>query len=412
MPKPSSSNLPYEDYRELLRYGLLLKKASQDIIDDLVYSCQSKEEAIMILDLPPTYNNLPISESIKCLEFGNSSIPNSIKSELIKNGINAEVAELLSISCSSLEEALLNLELQSSNCPQAFLDPNEEFKENEDINTEYFEKLKDYRISICENKSVFDNFSILDDVSECSLTLKRINKEMKSLSTSSPIHSNASIFSLFDSESNHRVKFLISGNNDTPYAHGLYAFDVLLPSNYPIFPPKVNFITTGGGTVRFSPNIYQNGKVCLSIIGTWPGNSEEQWDPTKSTMLQVMISIQSLIMDNNIFQKEPAFSSLEADAIENKNYQMEVKYANMKFAMIEHLKNPLKGFENVIKLHFKIKAKEILKTTSRWVNEAKKCKGIHFSMQNEKIGDLFNRETPGKVFELLHEELTKLLKNL
>ena len=29
--------------------------------------------------------------------------------------------------------------------------------------------------------------------------------------------------------------------------------------------------TTGGGTVRFNPNLYNSGKVCLSLLGTWPG---------------------------------------------------------------------------------------------------------------------------------------------
>jgi len=28
-------------------------------------------------------------------------------------------------------------------------------------------------------------------------------------------------------------------------------------------------MTTGGGTCRFNPNFYANGKVCLSILGTW-----------------------------------------------------------------------------------------------------------------------------------------------
>lgn len=29
--------------------------------------------------------------------------------------------------------------------------------------------------------------------------------------------------------------------------------------------------TTGGGKVRFNPNLYNNGKVCLSLLGTWSG---------------------------------------------------------------------------------------------------------------------------------------------
>lgn len=54
---------------------------------------------------------------------------------------------------------------------------------------------------------------------------------------------------------------------------GFFYFTISCPSNYPNEPPKVKFHTTGGGTVRFNPNLYANGKVCLSILGTWSGNS-------------------------------------------------------------------------------------------------------------------------------------------
>lgn len=45
--------------------------------------------------------------------------------------------------------------------------------------------------------------------------------------------------------------------------------------------------------MRFNPNLYNCGKVCLSLLGTWSGPG---WDPKTSTLLQVLISIQSLIM--------------------------------------------------------------------------------------------------------------------
>lgn len=44
---------------------------------------------------------------------------------------------------------------------------------------------------------------------------------------------------------------------------------------------------TGGGSVRFNPNLYKCGKVCLSLLGTWSGARGESWDPVASSMLQV-----------------------------------------------------------------------------------------------------------------------------
>ena len=76
---------------------------------------------------------------------------------------------------------------------------------------------------------------------------------------------------------------LIIGPADTPYANGCFLFDIFLPAEYPNTPPKVQFLTTGGGRVRFNPNLYDNGKVCLSLLGTWAGPS---WDAAHSTLLQ------------------------------------------------------------------------------------------------------------------------------
>ena len=51
--------------------------------------------------------------------------------------------------------------------------------------------------------------------------------------------------------------------------------------------PQVNLQTTGRGSVRFNPNLYNCGKVCLSLLGTWPGQKEEMWNEKASTFLQV-----------------------------------------------------------------------------------------------------------------------------
>ena len=69
------------------------------------------------------------------------------------------------------------------------------------------------------------------------------------------------------------------GSEGTPYAHGAFIYDCYFDDNYPSRPPKFLLKTTGGDTVRFNPNLYNNGKVCLSLLGTWGDN----WSST-STM--------------------------------------------------------------------------------------------------------------------------------
>ena len=39
--------------------------------------------------------------------------------------------------------------------------------------------------------------------------------------------------------------------------------------------------------LRVNPNLYENGYVCLSLLGTWNGRPEQCWNPEASTLLQV-----------------------------------------------------------------------------------------------------------------------------
>lgn len=46
---------------------------------------------------------------------------------------------------------------------------------------------------------------------------------------------------------------------------------------------------------------YDTGKVCLSLLGTWEGPS---WDPQTSTLLQVLVSIQAMILGVRASERE------------------------------------------------------------------------------------------------------------
>lgn len=121
---------------------------------------------------------------------------------------------------------------------------------------------------------------------------KRIAKELASMHNSLPSNASNSIFVCMDEQRCDLLKVLVSGPDDTPYQNGLFEFDVFFPGNYPQAPPRCCFLTTGGGSVRFNPNLYADGKICLSILGTWEGRPEEKWNPFCS-LLQVLISIQA-----------------------------------------------------------------------------------------------------------------------
>lgn len=112
----------------------------------------------------------------------------------------------------------------------------------------------------------------------------RISQEVSTLATSLPVQPDSSIFLRVDEDRFDVMRALITGPKGTPYEGGCFEFDILLPPDYPNKPPHVQFITTGGGRVRFNPNLYNTGKVCLSLLGTWSGPG---WNSKTSTLLQV-----------------------------------------------------------------------------------------------------------------------------
>jgi len=61
----------------------------------------------------------------------------------------------------------------------------------------------------------------------------------------------------------------LTAPEDSVYCHKLLKLEFEIPVRYPIVPPTVKFIQHSG--MRIHPNLYVEGKVCLSILGTWAG---------------------------------------------------------------------------------------------------------------------------------------------
>ena len=136
--------------------------------------------------------------------------------------------------------------------------------------------------------------------------MTRIAKEMATLSTNLPVEFGSSVFVRVDESRMDLIKALIVGPQGTPYANGCFEFDIYLPGDYPNKPPFVLLRTTGKGSVRFNPNLYNCGKVCLSLLGTWAG---EKWNPEVSSLSQVINSILFLIFVEQPYFNEPGYQS-------------------------------------------------------------------------------------------------------
>lgn len=222
--------------------------------------------------------------------------------------------------------------------------------------------------------------------------LKRLAAEFSDFESCLPIHEESSVFFRFCDESMCHAQMLIIAVDDTPYATGCFIFDVKFPDNYPQSPPKVNLQTTGRGAVRFNPNLYNCGKVCLSLLGTWSGRSEgERWNPGLSTFLQVAISIQSLIFVPEPYFNEPGWERYMGTADgdrRSKQYNVVIEKGTTQHAIIEMIQDPPEAWKDVILTHFRMQSARVMKNVTKWHGKdhelTKKVQGLLEGLQEKK----------------------------
>eukprot|EP01080_Neovahlkampfia_damariscottae_P002281 gene2281-2454_t len=157
-----------------------------------------------------------------------------------------------------------------------------------------------------------DHFQIVNDIEDHhfknqitnqnhSKFIQKIQQEWKLLKSNLPNE----IFVIVSEKNMNLMRGIIIGQKNTPYNNGIFIFDIFLPSNYPVAYPKIYFWSYGS---RLNPNLYENGKVCLSLLGTWEGrDSCEVWNPKNSNVLQVLLSLLGLVLVSEPYFNEAGY---------------------------------------------------------------------------------------------------------
>lgn len=142
---------------------------------------------------------------------------------------------------------------------------------------------------------------------------------------------------------------IIIGPENTPYEGGFFYFYILFPNNYPFSPPDITLMTTAQNTVRFNPNLYENGKVCLSILNTWMG---PQWTSGLS-LSTVLLSIQSIMNEEPYYNEPGASTSDIRNSLFNpvKDYNDIIFHETIRVAVIRMIEGSLdtKDMPSVLK---------------------------------------------------------------
>jgi len=106
-------------------------------------------------------------------------------------------------------------------------------------------------------------------------------------------------------------KIYLEGPKETPFEGGVFELKMKFPSDYPMSPPTLHFVSE-----FWHPNVYKDGKVCISILhppvddpmsGERP---EERWMPCQ-TVETIMLSVQSMLGDPNYSSPANVDASVE-----------------------------------------------------------------------------------------------------
>ena len=160
----------------------------------------------------------------------------------------------------------------------------------------------------------------MDHVS--STTQKRLIKDIKEI-IKNPLTDNG-IYYTHDEDNMLKGYALIIGPSDCIYEDGFYFFEFFFPKDYPFSPPKVIF-HTGDGVTRFNPNLYRNGKTCLSILNTWRGETWTSCQSIRSVLLTLIT-----LFNNKPLLNEPGIKETHRDF---NVYNDMIKYKNFETAI-------------------------------------------------------------------------------
>ena len=190
--------------------------------------------------------------------------------------------------------------------------------------------------------------------------IKRITRDIKKIVKNDD---NNGIY-YFPNEDNLKEGYgLIIGTKDTPYHHGFYIIKFSFDDLYPFCAPKCKYITVS--SVRQNPNLYEDGKVCISLIGTWGDNT---WKPVFN-IETILLSIQSAVLMKNALDREPEYdwSTLKPDM--TADYEEIVRYCNYRYNIVKIYDELPLSIPHTIRLKIRAKMKDYLLSNEKEIRK-------------------------------------------
>jgi len=135
--------------------------------------------------------------------------------------------------------------------------------------------------------------------------------------------------------------------------------------DYPAAPPAAHYISFCSD--RLNPNLYEDGKVCVSLLGTWQGRGSETWS-AGSNLLQLLVSIQGLILVREPYFNEAGYEKQKGAQQGSENSRMYNEMAVLKLvqSMTRLVRAPHAPFQAEVRAHFAEHGAHFVERLLRW----------------------------------------------
>ena len=169
-------------------------------------------------------------------------------------------------------------------------------------------------------------------------------------------------------------------------------------------------------------NIYL---VCLSILNTWTGDYNQMWQPRKSTILAVLVSIQAMILGAPLpWLNEPGYSD-QGETPQAIEHKLLVQIKTLRYAMIAWLTKIKQSdrkitkdiWQEIIEVYWNHNGQNVLNTVKLWATENSLIKSYNkltaasmglFALNMEPLRP--NNMEPEPVTENLFQKLQELIR--
>lgn len=206
-------------------------------------------------------------------------------------------------------------------------------------------------------------------------TVKRLAKDVREI-MKNPLTEHG-IFYHHDEDDILKADAMIVGPPNTPYYGGYFFFKFTFPEDYPHNPPSVKYYTNDG-IVRFNPNLYRSGKVCLSILNTWKG---PQWTACQ-TISSVLLCLCATVLNDKPLLNEPGILETHKDY---DTYHQIVTYKKYEVAILQmidsiEIKTLFPNLHKVMTAHFEEHSPLVLEQLAKDATETRELSTSLYSM--------------------------------